>query len=685
MKTKIFSILFIFFLSLSSVAQIDRSKQPEPGPTPTINLGKPQTFELKNGLKVLVVENHKLPRVSATLTLENGPIYEGEKAGVSTLTGSLLGSGTTSVSKDKFNEEIDYLGARVFFSSQSANINSLSKYFPRVLELMADAAINPVFTQEEFDKQVAQLLDGIKSGENSVSNIANRVQNLLTYGKDHPYGEYASKETVEKVTLGDVQNFYKNYFVPNNAYLVIVGDVDFKSVKKLVKNNFKDWKKGLLPSYSIPEVKNVDATEINFIDMPNAVQSEVAVINTVNLKMSDPDYFSAILANKILGGGGEGRLFLNLREAHGYTYGSYSSIGNNNYTASKFEASASVRNTVTDSSAVEIVNEIKKIRKELVTEDELKNAKAAYVGSFVRNIEKPETVARFALNIRTKKLPENFYETYLQKLNAVTVEDIQKAAQKFISEDQTRIIITGKAVDVLPALEKLPYKINYFDKEGNPVERPELTKPIPDDVTVKTVIDNYLNAIGGKDKIDALKSMISKAQATMQGMTLDMETKVVSPNKFTMTMSMAGNVMSKQSFNGEAGYALAMGQKKPIEGDDLEKMKKTTFPIAEIGYVETANLEKIEPVDGVDCYVLSVDDNTKVYYEVESGLKNKQVTTQKGPGGNEMTQTVSYSDYQEVEGIKFPFNTKMSFGPQEIEFKTQEIKINEEISEADFQ
>ena len=685
MKTKIFSILFIFFLSLTSVAQIDRSKQPEPGPTPTINLGKPQTFELKNGLKVLVVENHKLPRVSATLSLENGPIYEGETAGVSSLTGSLLGSGTTSVSKDKYNEEIDYLGARVFFSSQSANINALSKYFPRVLELMADAAINPVFTQEEFDKQVAQLLDGIKSGENSVTNIANRVQNLLTYGKDHPYGEYASKETVEKVTLGDVHNFYKNYFVPNNAYLVIVGDVDFKSVKKLVKNNFKDWKKGLLPSYSIPEVKNVDATEINFIDMPNAVQSEVAVINTVNLKMSDSDYFSALLANKILGGGGEGRLFLNLREAHGYTYGSYSSIGNNNYTASKFEASASVRNAVTDSSAVEIVNEIKKIRKELVTEDELKNAKAAYVGSFVRNIEKPETVARFALNIETKKLPENFYETYLQKLNAVTVEDIQKAAQKFISEDQTRIIITGKAVDVLPALEKLPYKINYFDKEGNPVERPELTKPIPDNVTVKTVIDNYLNAIGGKDKIDALKSMVSKAQATMQGMTLDMETKVVSPNKFTMSMSMAGNVMSKQAFNGEAGYALAMGQKKPIEGDDLEKMKKTTFPIAEIGYMETANLEKIEPVDGVDCYVLNVDDNTKVYYEVESGLKNKQVTTQKGPDGNEMTQTVTFSDYQEVEGIKFPFNTKMSFGPQEIEFKTQEIKINEEISEADFQ
>ena len=181
MKTKFIYLITLFFLTASVSAQIDRSVQPKPGPAPKINLGKPQTFELKNGLKVLVVENHKLPRVSASLTIDNTPIFEGEKAGVSSLTGSLLGSGTKNIGKDAFNEEVDYLGANISFGSQSARLSSLSKYFPRVLELMADAAQNPIFTQEEFDKEANLLKDGIKSGENSVLNIANRVQNLLSY------------------------------------------------------------------------------------------------------------------------------------------------------------------------------------------------------------------------------------------------------------------------------------------------------------------------------------------------------------------------------------------------------------------------------------------------------------------------------------------------------------------------
>ncbi len=243
MKTKILSIITLFLLTLSMSAQIDRSIQPKPGPSPKINIGQPKTFELKNGLKVLVVENHVLPRVSATLTIDNNLIFEGDKAGVSSLTGSLMGSGTKNVSKDAFNEEVDYLGANISFSSQGAYMRSLSKYFPRIVELMADAAQNPVFTQEEFDKEVNLLLDGIKSGEKSVANIANRVQSALAYGKNHPYGEFTSKKTVQNIKLADVQNFYNTYFKPNNAYLVIVGDVNFKEVKKLVKKYFNNWEK----------------------------------------------------------------------------------------------------------------------------------------------------------------------------------------------------------------------------------------------------------------------------------------------------------------------------------------------------------------------------------------------------------------------------------------------------------
>lgn len=685
MKTKYISIITLLFLTLSLSAQIDRSVQPKPGPSPKINLGKPETFELKNGLKVLVVENHKLPRVSATLTIDNNPIFEGDKAGVSSLTGSLIGSGTTNISKDAFNEEVDYLGARLSFSTRGARLNSLSKYFPRILELMADGSQNPVFTQEDFDKEINLLLDGIKSSEKSVATIANRVQSALAYGKNHPYGEFISKETVEKITLSDVQNFYNTYYKPNNAYLVIVGDVNFKEVKKLVKKHFNKWKKGDLPTYTIPAVNNVAKTEINFIDMPNAVQSDVTVLNTVNLKMSNPDYFAVKLANKILGGGGEGRLFLNLREDKGYTYGAYSNIGSNQKTASTFKSSAQVRNMVTDSAAVEFIKEIKKFRDTKVTVEELNNTKAAYVGNFVRNVEKPQTVAGYALNIRINKLPENFYETYLTKINDVTIEDIQRVAQKYFSADNARIIITGKALDVLPNLEKLPYKINYFDKYANATEKPEMTKPIPKGVTKQTVFDNYFEAIGGTDKVNSITSLSTKAEASLQGMALTMVSKSMAPNKQSVIMTGMGMTLSKMIFDGEKGYSEQQGRKTELSGDILEKTKANIVPFPETGYStdEKISLEKIEPINGSDAYVVKNGDDTTIYYDVATGFKVKQVTKIEA-GGRTMFQTLDFLNYKEVNGVKFPHLLKMTAGPQILEFITKEIVINEGVSDSDF-
>ena len=197
---KIVTTLVLAFMALTTNAQVDRTKMPEPGPSPEINLLEPQRFELKNGLKVLVVENHKLPRVTIQLRIDNPPIAEGDKAGVSSFVSSLLGNGSTSISKDAFNEEVDFLGASINFGSQSAYANSLSKYFPRILELMADAAIRPNFTQEEFDKEKDKIITGLKSQEKDVSAIAGRAGAALAYGKNHPYGEFTTEETVNNVT-----------------------------------------------------------------------------------------------------------------------------------------------------------------------------------------------------------------------------------------------------------------------------------------------------------------------------------------------------------------------------------------------------------------------------------------------------------------------------------------------------
>ncbi len=686
MKTKITTLIAFFILSIGINAQIDRSQQPKPGPAPKINLGKPQTFTLKNGLVVMVVENHKLPKVTASLRLDNGPFFEGDKVGLTSIASGMMGNGTTSIPKDIFNEEIDFLGAFLNIGSQSASFNTLSKFFPRILELMADGIQNPLLTQEEFDKQQAQLIDGIKSGENSVATIASRVQNALVYGVNHPYGEFVTEKSAKNVTLEDVKKFYATYFKPNNGYLVIIGDVKFKDVKKLVKKHFKNWKRGDLPAYTIPKVTNVLKTEINFVNMPNAVQAEIAAINTVNLKMGNPDFFAVLLANKIFGGGANARLFLNLREDKGYTYGAYSRIGTNERTSSTFKSSASVRNMVVDSAVVEFMKEIKTFRDTKVTEEELKNAKAAYIGSFVMALERTSTVANYALNIAIRNLPENFYETYLQKINTVTIEDIQRVAQKYFSADNTRIIIAGKALDILPNLEKLPYKINYFDKEANATSKPEMTKPIPEGVTKETVFTNFINAVGGLEKINEIKTVYSKSEANMQGMVLTMESKAMAPNKQSVIMSGMGMVLSKMIFDGEKGYTEQQGRRKELEGKELEKSKSNIVPFPEVGYVkdESVTLEKIEPINGSDAYAVKVDENTTIYYDVASGLKVMQVTKTETMGQT-ITQTMSFSDYKEVGGVKFPYLFKMSVGPQQFEFITKEIKINEGVSDKDFE
>jgi len=157
--------------------------QPKPGASPTVKIGKPQSFTLQNGLKVMVVENHKLPRVSYTLSLDNAPYNEGSKKGISEITSELIGSGSAKISKDAFNEEIDFLGADINFSNSGANASGLSKYSNRILELMVDGALNSVFTQEEFDKVKTKLIEALKTQEKSVPAVADRVQNVLAFGK----------------------------------------------------------------------------------------------------------------------------------------------------------------------------------------------------------------------------------------------------------------------------------------------------------------------------------------------------------------------------------------------------------------------------------------------------------------------------------------------------------------------
>ena len=681
---KTFSIL-LCLLTFTVFAQIDRSQQPQPGPAPVIQLGEPERFTLNNGLTVLIVENNKLPRAAVSLSLDNSPIAEGELAGVSAMTAALLGKGSATIDKDSFNEEVDFMGATINFGSQSASASSLSRYFGRVLELMADAALHPNFTQEEFDKEKDILLDGIKSGEKSVTTAARRVENLLAYGKDHPYGEYVSKESVERVKLADVDAFYKRYFLPNNAYLVIVGDVDAGDLKKQVKKLFGKWKKKNLSTDPIPDVTNVSTTQIDFVNMPNAVQTEVTVQNTVSLRKKDADYFPLLIANGILGGGGEARLFLNLREDKGYTYGSYSSMGNNKYTASRFRASASVRNAVVDSAVVELLYEIDRMKKEVVSDDELNRAKAKYVGSFVRAVEQPSTVAAYALEIETEGLPDDFYTTYLESVNSVTKEDIQRVAQKYFLVDQARVVVTGKASEVLDNLEKVQFNesdisVSYYDKYGNVIDRPSSFE-LPDGVSAQSILADYIDAIGGQDAINAIRSLEVSYNANFMGNELE-AISINTAEEQKQIVKMGGNVLATVIVNASGAKVEQMGNSMDLPPEMAADMQAVIGIIPELKMMENESItvSGIEEIDGQSAYALEMkgqSTTTTTYYAVESGLKLKQTTVTEMMGQTQ-TQDSNYNDYKRFGSLLIPSSTSVPLGPQSVDATLGYVKINGE-------
>ena len=679
------SILILSSLFLTVIMQGQIIPQPKPGVAPTIKIGKPVTFELKNGLKVMVVENHKLPRVSFSLTLDNDPYAEGDKKGVADMTSTLIGSGTTKISKTAFNEEVDFLGANINFSSNGASASALSKYSGRVLELMADGALNPNFTQEEFDKEKTKLIEGLKANEKSVSAVAARVVDVLTYGKNHPSGEYVSEATLKNVTLADVKANYNTYFVPSNAYLIIVGDVKFKETKKMVEKFFGSWKKAAAPSLTYSDPKDVSSSQINFIDMPNAVQSEVAVVNMSNLKMTDPDYFAVLIANQIIGGDFNSYINMNLREAHGWTYGARTSIYGDKR-VSTFNASTQVRNAVTDSTVVEIFKEFKKIRTEKVTDEMLASVKAGYIGRFVMQIEKPETIAGYALRIQTQSLPADFYENYIKNISAVTADDILRVANKYFLADNSRIVIVGKAADVAPSLEKLKFPVSYFDKYGNPTAKPEFKKPVPAGVTAKSVIDNYIKVIGGEKAASAVKTIAMFGTTTIPQAPspLNFTSKIDAKGKLMVELAMGKMSVMKQVVNEKGAYVMQQGQRQNIEGAMLTDMRAAATPFEELSLSKKQGLtlETIESINGKDAYAVK-NGKTTLYYDVASGLKlaESKIVEQ---GGQSITQTTNYADYKEVKGVKVPFNIIQNVG-FELDIKMSDVKINEGVSDADFQ
>jgi len=406
--------------------------------------------------------------------------------------------------------------------------------------------------------------------------------------------------------------------------------------------------------------------------------------------MNDEDYHAALITNNILGGGGEGYLFKNLREDKGYTYGAYSSLGSSRYGVSRFTAGAKVRNVVTDSAVVEIIKEINRIKTENVDAELLKNAKAKYVGNFIRRIENPQVGAKYAVDIKLNDLPKDFYETYLEKINAVSAEDVKRVANRYFNyPNGTRIIVVGKGSDVADNLtENVGWPVAYFDHYANSIAKPVFNKAIPEGLTASQVMNNYINAIGGRDLLESVNTLVFKAEVTIPGAPFrpQMTMKKMTPNKSStkMEVNMNGQKMTlmKSSFDGEAGYIEQQGQRKAMDEKEINRAKAVKGIFEELYYSEDEiELMSINSIDFKDAYKVKITEGEKIsyrYYSVDSGLL---LSVEEQDDNNNIVST-NYSDYRDVNGIKFPFNTEIP--SQKLELNITEILINEELKDSDF-
>jgi predicted Zn-dependent peptidase len=690
MKNKMRNIIYTisFFICLFSYSQFDRSKIPSSGPSPEINLGEPTEYELKNGLKIILVQNSKLPRVFFNLFIDSQPIFEGEKAGISSITSSLIGKGTKNISKDKFLDEIDFMGANLSLSATGAFGSSLSKFFPKLLDMTADGLFNPVFDIEEFTKSKERLIEGIKSDENSVPAAARRVANILAYGKNHPISEYPTEKSINNIEFDDIEKFFKSNFKPNNSYMVVVGDFDIDATIKQIEALFKKWKKGKVTSSKFLS-NSATKTAIHFIDMPNAIQSEISFQNLINLKKNNPDYFSLLITNKILGGGAENRLEQQIRENKGYTYVARSTFGTSKYVDSRFRAFTNTREQVTDSAVFEILNEIKKIKNFNVEEKELEDVKAKYFGDFVLATEGPSTIANYAVQIKTQNLGKDFYKNYLSNINSISIEQVRNTANKYFDLENGQIIIAGKGSAIADKLENIEFngkklQVYYYDKYGNSVEKPVFKKEISDNITVKNIFENHLNAIGGVEKLNSVTSISITAAVTIPGAPFKPNAiiKEKFPNKSSMEMSVPnmGTLMT-QKFNGEDGYIEQMGQKIPYEDDQKTEQKEKKGLFEEI-YLDdsVAQIVSLSPVDGKDIYKVQIKENSFRFYEADTGLLIMTEETTVAMG-NEIKTITKFSDYREIDGVKYAFKREIITGPQTIVIEADQVILNEEIAD----
>ncbi len=685
------------------IAQLDRSRPPAPAPPPVVHMGEYSSFTLGNGMRVIVVENHKLPLVGVQVKFDIPPVVQGEKAGYVEMFGDMLAAGTGLRTKVQLDEEIDRLGATMVTANDGMFLSGLKKNLPGLMKIAEDVVTNSTFPDKELERIKTRYVSAVKQRKDDPDAIAEAIGRSATFGRTHPYGEVMTEQSIANIQRDHINGYYKHFFRPDAAYLVFVGDITEKEAKDLARQHFGKWK--------VPQVatQNEDGSEtvpglgivqrmgdplgpaglrrVVMVDRPGSAQSVLRVTFPLNLQPKDMRSMSAQVMNTILGGGVfNARLMQNLRESKAYTYGANSNLEIDRFNGS-FTAAASVRTEVTDSAVVEIMKEMERMRNEPVTNEELELAKNYMAGAFARGLEDPRTVARFALNTYLNDLPQDHYATYLKRLEKITAADVEAAAKAFLHPDNAVIFIVGDREKIQGKLQGLSAdpsaRLMVLDESGE-IYREQVEEVT--DRTAEQVVEAYLKAIGGRDAIAAIKHMYTRSRTKLGGMNITMEQWHGPNGEFrSKTSAEKMGVLQEVIFDGERAVSISPQGREELTDIDLWDVIAGSRPVPEtdpMSYAEKMMLAGIVTIyqdEKAYKVVITTKGGSSItdLYATNSDLKSRRIE-QKFSMGRPMTITTDYLDYRPVNGVKFPYLITQSGGPMgDTETKVEEIRMNE--------
>ncbi|MCX7880745.1 MAG: insulinase family protein [Ignavibacteria bacterium] len=666
--------------------KIDVDKKPEPLPPKEFVFPRYIETKLSNGMKVFIIEDNEQPTFAFRLLIPGGSAYDFDKPGLAELVAEMLTKGAGKLTAYQIAEKLDGVGASLRITANPDHFiisgSCITKHIPVLLEILSKVLIEPTFPNDEFEKLKPRIISAIKNEKARPMSIASNLSKKIIYGEHHPYGKKKTEESIGKIKLEDLKQFYKQYIVPNYASLVIVGAVKEKEIVSLFNKALEKWEKGKIPPLNLPPIKPAPLG-VYYVKRPASVQSTI-ILSTPTVEITHPDYDAIDLASSVIGSGFAGRLFRTLRETYSYTYSPFGFQTSSKF-ANRFACGADVRNQVTDSAINVIKEQLLLLATEAPSEEELNRIKKVEIGSYFMSFENTEFVASLIQNAHFFGKPMSYLKEYHKIIEQLTPYDIQKVADKYLHPKKAYIFVVGNP-EVQPMLEKFG-KVYEYDLDLKPVtgEKAKMEKV---DLKPNELIKKYLDKRGGTDLIQNVKTLYNEANAKidMQGQVL--EGKIIEKIKSPLRKYQLVDFNMFQSeiwFLEDKSWSKVQGVVEELKFKEHDKnlfdyavlfdptILEKNFKIDILGKQGNNILVKFTSINGFEA---------TVYFDSEKFIINRIESVEESHLGS-IPVTTDYLSWETVSNFLFPKIIKSSNPMYSIEIQNS-YKLNEEFDDSIF-